>query len=66
MDDAEKLLRLAADMESLCSSDDALSRLIGDCSDGELSADDLDWVAAAASRPDYRRFLEMIGRGGQG
>ena len=60
MPNIEQLLMLAADLERFAPEDDALGRLIDRMSGEELELDDLDHISAAASRPDYARFLERI------
>lgn len=55
----EMLLRLTADMESLAPAEDKLSALISELDADELMDDELDMVAAAATRPSYSRFLEL-------
>lgn len=55
----EDLLKLTADMQSFYAEDDALTARIRSCENDELSANDLDLVSAAASKPDYRKFLEL-------
>lgn len=54
----EKILQLAADMESLAPAGDKLSALIN-VEDDELMDEELDLIAAAASHPSYSRFLEL-------
>ena len=56
----EKLLKLAADMEAFSDGEDALSRILRECTDDELELDDLDRIAAAASHPSYEQFLKNM------
>ena len=60
MPDIEKLLELVADLERFAPQDDALGEMIDRAAGDELELDELDSIAAAASRPDYARFLERV------
>ena len=50
------ILSLAADMESFVPLGDELTETLADCSDGELSEEDLLFVSAAGSTPAYESF----------
>lgn len=54
----ENLIELISDTESI-KSDDALSKIVDQNSDDELSETDLDDVSAAA-KPDYQKFLRRL------
>ena len=53
----ERLLTLAADMESFIHIDDALGELVESVSNDELSEFELSFVSAAAATPSYTAFL---------
>ncbi len=54
----ENLIELISDTESI-KSDDALSKIVDQNSDDELSETELDNVSAAA-KPDYQKFLRRL------
>lgn len=54
----ENLIELLSDTESI-KSDDALSKIVDQNSDDELSETELDNVSAAA-KPDYQKFLRRL------
>ena len=54
----EDLLNVTADMESFYARGDKLSDWIAQHGEGELSEDELTFVAAAGTRPSYQAFLE--------
>ena len=54
----ENLLKLAADMERIGNQDDKLNQLIQKNSSDELDENDLFFVAAASSAPNYEDFLK--------
>lgn len=64
MPEIDNILRLVADMETLSPAGDKLSKLIGRLEEDELMEEDLNLVAAAASRPSYTRFLELAEKRG--
>lgn len=55
----EDILMLAADMDKLCSGDDALGELVRQTETDELDEFDLDLVAAAASVPPAPSFQTL-------
>lgn len=54
----EDLLQLAADTQTFYPHKDALTACVERCGGDELSMDELDFVAAAASVPSYQAFLD--------
>lgn len=56
----EKNLSKAIRFSQEFSPDDRLSRLIGQGDGDELSLEELDHVAAAVQKPDYKRFLREL------
>jgi len=59
----EKILKLILKMDEIGSSNDELSRLVQRerfMNNRELSADDLDLIAAAQSNPNYKKFMEFV------
>ena len=63
---AEKLLRLTADMERFMHTDDKLGQMVEMACDNELFEDDLLFVAAAASVPSYEGFMRQMNARNQG
>ncbi len=59
-DQLDALLRTAADMESFAPADDSLTYWAESFADGELSEDDLSFVAAASSGQSYAAFRERF------
>lgn len=57
---AEKLLRLSADMEKFMHRDDRLGRMVESVCDDELFEDDLTFVAAATAIPSFDSFLKQV------
>ena len=58
MSKVEDLLYLMADMERAFPGESELSSLIAAQQEDELDLDQLDMIAAAASRPDFSSILE--------
>ena len=58
MSKMEELLYLMADLERAFPGESELSSLIAAEQGDELDVDQLDMIAAAASRPDFSRILE--------
>ena len=59
----EKILKLILEMDEIGSSNDELSRLVQKerfMNNRELSADDLDLIAAAQSNPNYKKFMGFV------
>lgn len=54
---AERMLHLAADMQRFTKQDDQLEKMTAAIEE-ELSEDELDFVAAAASTPSFAEFLK--------
>ena len=67
--DIEKLIRRAADMQPFADRGDALSRMIGEHAmedPDELDITELEFVSAAGTGMDYRRFMERMRYSGRG
>ena len=53
-------LNKVAELQKDFPPDDALTVLIQEYVNEELSANDLEWVSAAGIRPDYQAFLKLL------
>lgn len=53
-------LNMVAELQKSFPPDDALSVLIRQFGQEELSAEDLEWVSAAGMEPDYQAFLRLL------
>lgn len=62
-DNIEKTLKLAGDMQAFGPPEDALTDIIRESTEAELSEADLDLVAAAAKPMSFQEFLKRAGRG---
>ena len=61
-DGLEKALEIAADMKKMDEIPDELSRVISECTDTELTEDELDLVSAASALPkqNFTQFMQKL------
>lgn len=62
IDKLERALYIAADMQKIGEVPDKLTNIINECTDIEITEEELDFVSAAASMPEqnYRIFMEKL------
>lgn len=58
-------LNKVAELQKFFPPVDALTVMIQQYTQEELSADDLEWVSAAGTKPDYQAFLKLLDEKGR-
>ncbi len=55
-----RILNDVAELQKAFPPEDDFTALIRNCGEGELEAEDLEWITAAGTKPDYQAFLKLL------